>query len=201
MTSFISPLKRLPILLLALFLAGCYLPSQFKVDVRIGNDGSYTVRYVGRLADSTMFVGLKEGTMGAAKEAKQVETVKKDLARDSGFRTIDYVGEGFFQVLYEKAGNIFDDKTLTFVNGGSRILSIAFVSKSNIVTVRGGSVPINYHDRLNSLSFALEGEMRVVTDANVMDHNANLVSGEGEKTYIWVLRALDAPAPKIVIGG
>ena len=201
MTLFSSPLKRLPILLLALFLAGCYLPSQFKVDVRIGSDGSYTVRYVGRLAESTLFVGLREGTMDAAKEAERVESAKKDLARDSGFRAVDYVGEGFFEVQYEKAGNIFDDKTLTFVNGGSQILSIAFVSKSNTVTVRAGSVPVNYHDRLKSLAFSLEGEMHVVTDANVLDHNAGLISGEGEKTYTWVLRSLDAPAPKIVIGG
>ena len=201
MTSFFSRLKRLPILLLALFLAGCYLPSQFKIDLRIGADGSYTVTYVGLLADSALFVGLKEGTMEAAKEARKVAAVKKDLARDSGFRAIDYIGEGFFEVRYEAAGNIFDDKTLTFVNGSSRILSIELVSKSNTVTVRGGSVPVNYHERLKSLAFTLNGELRVVTDANVLDHNAGQISGEDEKTYTWMLRTLDAPAPKIVIGG
>ena len=201
MTSIFSPLKRLPILLLALFLAGCYLPSRFKVDVWIGPDGSYTMSYVGRLADSTLFVGLKEGKIDAATETRKVETLKRDLARDSGFRAVEYVGEGFFEVRYEKAGNIIDDKTLTFVNGGSRILSIAFVGKSNTVTVFAGSVPVNYHDRLNSLSFPPEGELRVVTGANVLENNADQVSGEDEKTYLWILRTLDVPAPKIIIGG
>lgn len=201
MTSFFSPLRRLPILLLALFLAGCYLPSQFRADVRIGANGSYTVSYAGRLAHSTMFVGLREGTMDAAKEAKRAESVKRDLTRDLGFQAVDYVGEGFFEVRYEAAGNIFDDRTFTFVNGGSKILSISYVDKSNTLTVRGGTVPVNYQDRLKSLAFVLDGELRVVTDANVLDHNASQISGGGEKTYIWVQRTIDGPAPKIVIGG
>lgn len=200
MISFLSPLKRLPILLIALFLAGCYLPSQFKIDVRIGNDGSYTVSYVGRLADSNMFVGLKSGRIDTAQEAGRVETIKRDLARDSGFRSVDYVGEGYFQVRYEKAGNIFDDRTFTFVNGGSKILTIVLVEKSKTVTVLVGSVPTSVRDRLNRLAFILEGEIRVVTDANVLEHNANLVTGEDVKAYVWALRELDTPAPKMVLG-
>lgn len=201
MNSLFSPLKRWPILLLVLLLAGCYLPSQFNLDVRIGADGSYTVSYVGRLADSGLFVGLKKGDIDAAEEAERVERAKRDLARDPGFSTVTYVGEGFFEVRYEAAGNIFEDRTFTFVNGGSKILSISYVNKSNTLTLRGGTVPVNYQDRLESLDFTLEGQLRVITDANVLDHNAAQISGEGEKTYLWVLRALDAPTPKIVIGG
>ena len=201
MASFFLPLKQFPILLLALFLAGCYLPSQFKFDVRIADNGAYTVSYVGRLAESTLLIGLRQGTMDAAKEAEKVETVKKDLARDSGFRAVNYVGGGFFDVRYKKAGNIFDDKTLTFVNGSSRILSLALVSETNTLTILGSAVPVNYHKQLESLGFTLDGELRVVTDAKVLDHNANQISGDSEKTYVWILRDLDAPAPKIVIGG
>ncbi len=201
MISFLSPLKRLPILLAAFILAGCYLPSQFKFDVRISDNGEYTVSYVGRLAESTLLIGLREGTMDAAKEAEKVEMVKKDLARDSGFRAVNYVGGGFFDVRYEKAGNIFDDKTLTFVNGSSRILSLALISETNTLTILGSTVPVNYHKQLKSIGFTLDGELRVVTDAKVLDHNANQISGDSEKTYFWALRDLDAPAPKIVIGG
>lgn len=185
-----------------MFLAGCYLPSQFKVDVRIGDNGSYSVSYVGRLAETSLLAGLTDGTMGAAKEAERVETVKKDLARDSGFRAVEYIGKGFFEVKYQKSGNIFTDKTLTFVNGNSQIISIAYVEETNTLTVRGGSVPVNFRDRLEKLGFVPEGEMRIVTDAIVLEHNAEQVSGgEGEKTYSWTLRSLDAPTPKIVIGG
>ena len=47
----------------------------------------------------------------------------------------------------------------------------------------------------------MSGELRITTDARVKEHNATgVIAGEGGLTYVWVIRGLDAPAPKLVIG-
>lgn len=183
------------ILFLMLVLGACYLPSELKAEVRIARDGQFQITYIGDLADSDL---ISRRTDPDEIEEK-IAVRQRDLARDSGFTQIRYKGEGYFEVTYDKRGNIFRQRTITFVNSGSKIVTIALVARDNKITIRGGSIPANFHDQLRATGYDLRGQFTVVTDANVTDHNAQSVTGEETRTYSWTLAGLEAVAPKLVI--
>ena len=77
------------------------------------------------------------------------------------------------------------------------------VVKESLTTAADGK---NYRTKLYNLDLILaigyrvRGELRVVTNGPVRDHNANQVLSDPEPTYIWIFRNIDDPPARLIIG-
>ena len=45
----------------------------------------------------------------------------------------------------------------------------------------------------------MEGQIRIKTQARVVNHNANRMSEDLNRFYIWDIRGLDTPLPRMVM--
>lgn len=187
---------------LAAGLSGCYLPTKFVAEINIQRNGDYTLTYDGVLVSSNLVPGLMTGDPNEQEIAERIGGVHSDLGRDSAFRQIDYLGDGAFQVLYERSDNIFEHSSFNFVRQDSKFISMAYVRKTGQITIRGSIIPENQRPALAEVGYVMTGELRITTDARVIEHNATgVVEAEGGGlTYIWVMRGLDATGPLLIIG-
>ncbi len=64
----------------------------------------------------------------------------------------------------------------------------------------GGAVPKSYHEQLLAIGYRVRGELRVVTNGAVSDHNATQVVRDAETTYVWIFRNIDDPPARLIIG-
>ncbi len=67
-------------------------------------------------------------------------------------------------------------KTVTFFRRNENMLGISYNSKSGQVTISGRSIQRDIRQRLNDAGLAMRGEIRVMTDAPVLRHNATNVT-------------------------
>ena len=183
-------------------LTGCYLPTGFVAEITIQRTGDYTLTYDGVLLSSNLVPGLLTDDPDQKKIDERLEAVFADMDRDSSYQTVDYLGNGAFQVYFEKSDNIFERTSVTFIRTDNRFLSIAYVRKTGEIPIRASIVPENQRPRLEAIGYSMAGEFRVTTDARVLDHNATgVVEAEnGALTYIWVMRGMVETAPLLVIG-
>ncbi len=183
-------------------LTGCYLPTRFVAEITIQRTGDYTLTYDGVLLSSNLVPGLMPGDPDQKEIDERLEGVFADLGRDSSYKTVEYLGNGAFQVYFEKSDNIFERTSVTFIRTDNRFLSIAYVRKTGEITIRASIVPENQRPRLEAIGYSMGGEFRVTTDARVIDHNATgVVEAEnGALTYIWVMRGMVETAPLLIIG-
>jgi hypothetical protein len=89
-------------------LTGCYLPTRFVAEITILRTGDYTLTYDGVLLSSNLVPGLMTGDPDQKEIDERVEGVFADLGRDSSYQTVEYLGNGAFQVFFEKSDNIFE---------------------------------------------------------------------------------------------
>ncbi len=184
----------------AVVLAGCYLPTQFEADIVIAGNGEFSIAYKGGLTNVPLLTGLRDGSVEPGQETERVSEVRADLARDTGFKAIDYIGGGAFQVRYEVQGSFLQQRSMNFVRNDSRILSLKFLSDEQSVTVTGGTVPVSGREQLASLGYNMQGVLRVATELPVDDHNADeIIEASPRRIYVWNIAGMDGPAPKLVI--
>ena len=183
-------------------LSGCYLPTRFVAEITIQRTGDYTLTFDGVLLSSNLVPGLMTGEPDQQEIDERLAGVFTDLGRDSSYQTVEYLGNGAFQVYFEKSDNIFDRTSVTFIRTDNRFLSIAYVRTTGEITIRASIVPENQRPRLETIGYSMAGEFRVTTDARVLDHNATGVieAENGALTYIWVMRGMVETAPLLIIG-
>ena len=199
----ISHVRWAVVVVLTLVLSGCYLPTRFLAEINIQRNGDYTLTYDGVVWSSNLVPGLITGDPTPEEIAQRIEGVHLDLGRDSSFREIEYLSDGAFQVYFEKSDNIFERRGVTFIRTDSRFFTMSYVRETGQITVRGSVIPSNQRETLAAVGYAMTGELRVTTDARVIEHNADgVVSAEdgGGLTYIWVIRGVDVIAPLLIIG-
>ena len=192
--------RAVGLLVLAVVLAGCYLPTRFDAEIVLAGNGEFRLAYSGGLVNVPLMTGLRDGTIAARDENERVADVRADLARDSGFEAIDYIGGGVFQVRYVAQSSFLQQRSFTFVRNDSRVLALKFVAEDQTVTVDGGTVPVSGREQLAQIGFNMQGTLRVVTELPVDDHNADeVIDGTPRRTYVWNVAGLDGPAPRLVI--
>jgi hypothetical protein len=182
-------------------LSGCYIPTRFTAQININGAGEWTMRYDGTLAYGALVPGLMPDRPTAEVLAQRVRNVTQDLSRDPGFRDVEYLGNGQYRVGFEKSGNIFRQTGITFVRTDSRVLQIQYVKSKDEITVRGNTIPTAQRQWVVDAGLDMQGDLRVVTELPVLDHNATATSpGPGGTTvYLWQIRGVNAPAPRIVM--
>lgn len=195
---------------LLMLLSSCYLPNDFKSEIRISRHGDYAMSYVGDLIYAPLYQDIKENKLSSEQIAEKVAVLIRDLQRDKTydptgrqvprplFTEIEHRGNGRFHVRYEREGSVDDKALVTFVRRNNNILSIR--SGDGVIVIRANALSSSDSRQLMALGLDMKGEFRVVTDGEVIEHNANTVRPyAGHRVYIWEIDNVLAPAPRLVM--
>lgn len=195
---------------LLVLLSSCYLPTEFRSEIRINRYGDFALSYVGDLVYAPLYEQISQNRLSADEIAQKVDMLVRDLQRDktydpSGtqpprplFSQIDHKGMGRFAVRYQREGQLDADALVTFVRRNANILSLK--SQHGAIHIRANALSATDSQQVMSLGLQMRGELRVVTDGQVLEHNANSVRPHlGYLVYIWRIDNALAPAPRLVM--
>lgn len=183
----------------AIILASCYMPNKFVSEVRLGRTGDYAMFYKGQLTWAPLFRDIKMGTVKPEDVPAKIQNIEDDLKRDSYFKSFTSLGEGVFDVVYEREGHLGDSEQATFIRRNAVIIMIKSFPDGRI-SVTGNGVKPAYAQMATELGLEIKGEFRITTDAQVLEHNATSTQTvNGYPVYIWKLDSLYAPSPRLVM--
>ena len=188
-------------LFFVLLLTGCYVPLQFDADVVINRTGHFEMAFDGDVVWAPLYDKLRRGELNRSEERQKVETIKKDLERDSAFSEIEYERQGMFKVRWRKAGDLLHSKMISFIRRNEKLLTLKYLKDSGEISLSGTSLSDKQAQRLADRGLAMAGTVRLRTDARVVRHNATSVAQDGPSwsTYTWRLRSVYDPTPNLVI--
>jgi hypothetical protein len=205
MNALMGPLLRYLLITIVLVgLTGCYLPVRFDAEVEISKHGYYEMFFDGYIARIDLFDGLSKRTISSGEENKRMELIKKDFKRDTSTNSFKYIKKGHFHVNWQKSGNLTKVKTITFFRRNENMLSISYNSTSGRVQVAGRSLGLKQRQQLHDIGLGMAGQLRVITDTNVIAHNATRVKtlpkqGEHFKMYSWEIKNIFDRTPSITL--
>ena len=205
MIAILLPLLRyLLITLVSVGLTGCYLPVRFDAEVEISRHGYYEMFFDGYIASIELFDGLNKLTTSRNKENEQIELIKRDFKRDTSTNSFKYIKKGHFHVNWNKSGDLTKVKTVTFFLFFEKMLSISYNSTSARGQVAGHSLGRKQRQQLYDIGLGMTGQLRVITDTNVITHNATKVKilprrGERFKMYTWEIKNIFDKTPNIIL--
>ncbi len=180
-------------------LNACYVPASFDAEIEISRSGFYEMKFEGYMAEMNLFNKVVKDMISPAEERERVERLKTDLTRDKATKLFEYFKKGHFRIKWVKKGDILKTKSVTFLRRNENILSISYVKKKALVTVRGTPLSQLNAQRLVDAGIGMQGSVKVITDARVIDHNAqNVKKGEGrKKIYSWRINSPFDPSPRL----
>jgi hypothetical protein len=197
---------KAPVLLAAVFvmLNGCYLPIYFDSEIEITRQGYFKMIFDGYLAKVELYDKLRKNEITPTEEREQVEIIKTDFTRDTSTKIFEYKEKGRFRVNWTREGDLTQVKTVTFFRRNENMLGISYNSQTGLIAVNGRSMKRDVRQRLNDIGLAMRGEIRVITDAPVLRHNATTVKrntsrGPNFKTYTWKIANIFTPTPSMSI--
>lgn len=177
-------------------LSGCYLPMDFKADLRITATGNYNFQYQGMLVHVPLLEKISKKELSREGLTKYVAAVERDLRRDRAFEDVQYVDNGAFRVRYKKVGNILQEKTFTFVRQNARLLSLARHSNGTI-SITGDKPNTEIAQDLEQSGIVMRGTLRIQTEAQVVRQNADNVLSAAAPVYVWNIDGLKKPSPAL----
>ncbi len=195
-----KPLPRaLALLAMVFLLTGCYLPVRFDAEIEITRYGTYNLIFDGYMVALPLYEGLLKNEIKPAEEREKVEVLRRDMTRDSATKRASYLGKGRFNVHWQKSGDLIEDPMVTFMRRNQAFLTIKFLRTSGQVTVEAVSLTKEQEQRLAAIGLGMEGQIRIKTQARVIDHNATRITDDADHFYIWDVRGLDSPLPRMVL--
>ena len=193
---------RLPALLLmaaTLLLTGCYLPVRYDAEIEITRYGTYKMTFDGYMVWLPLYDGLRKNEIKPAEEREKVEVVRRDLTRDSSTKRATYLRNGIFNVHWEKSGDLSEDPMVTFFRRNQAFLTLKFIRTTGELTVEAVSISDDQAQKLTAMGLGMEGQIRIKTQARVISNNANRISEDLDHFYIWDIRGLNTPLPRMVM--
>lgn len=196
-----KPLAKALFALAALLTAsGCYLPARFDAEITLDRAGYYSMVFDGYLAYLPLYQDLKDKKISPAEEKEQVELLRTDLTRDSSVSEFQYFKMGHFKVHWEKKGDLLRTKMVTFFRRNADMLSLSYVRDKREITIRGAYLRKDQQKQLEEIGLNVQGQIRVITEARVVQHNATKVTKrDGKPMYVWDIANVRSPAPRMVI--
>ncbi len=185
-------------------LNGCYLPIYFDAEIELTRAGYFKMTFDGYLAKVELYDKLRKNEITATEEKKDVDNVLADFKRTTSTKIIEYKQKGRFRVNWTREGDLTKVKTVTFFRRNENMLGISYNSNTGQISINGRSLQRDIRKRLDEAGLAMRGEIRVITDASVLRHNATKVSrksalGPNFKTYTWKIANIYAPTPSMSI--
>jgi len=193
---------RLAALLLmaaTLLLNGCYLPERFDAEIEITRYGTYKITFDGYLVSLPLYEGLRKNEIKPAEERQKVDVIRRDLTRDSATKRATYLRKGIFNVHWEKSGDLTQTPMVTFLRRNQAFLTLKFLQTTGEVTIEAVSISDDQAQRLAALGLGMEGQIRIKTQARVVNHNADRIGEDVNRFHIWDIRGLDTPLPRMVL--
>lgn len=182
-------------------LASCWLPEQFETEIRFTSTGAWGVTYIGIITYAPLFGKIARGDISKEDVDRQIRQYLDFLKGDKGFKDINSIGSGRFQVKYEKEGQFAGNKqSFNFISRQGAMFRLR-TTEDNRVVLSGSGQALMYAQRFEEVGLKMKGLMRVVTDAEVIEHNANFVRASttpGFTQYDWRIRSLRDPPPRLI---
>ena len=187
--------------LLCILLAGCYVPVRFDAEVVVDNRGFYEMYFAGYMADTTLYSGLRDGKIVGLEERNKVASIQADLEREAATKKFKYIKDGFFELNWERKGDLLDVGNVSFIRRNQEIISLKYVPDTGLITMRGRSLSDVNKQRLIDMGLNWEGEIRFITNLRVVGSNATGSRPHkprpGFTEYFWTLTSVQNPTPKI----
>ena len=185
-------------------LTACYLPLRFDAEIELFRTGHYEVKFDGYMTWVPFYQKLKDGKLSAKQEKKEAKRIETDLTRDSSTKEFQYFKEGVFRVKWEKAGDLLRSPMIAFVRRNAMIFHIKYVKTKGLVTMRGTLLKKVDADRLDAMGLGrMQGEMRLITDGKVVEHNATSVKKKKDdprkRVFTWKITSVYDRGPKLVM--
>ncbi|MDH5748706.1 MAG: hypothetical protein OEY85_05280 [Rhodospirillales bacterium] len=196
------PLKVIAtVVLLSVIAGGCYLPVRFDAEIELDPHGYYSMIFDGYMADVVLYDGIKTKKMSPTDQKSRIEGLEKDINRDSNVKEYKYIKEGFFKVHWERKGDLLKSKTVTFLRRNARIISLKYIRTTGQIVMEGIAIGKTKAEQLIENGLNIQGELRLITDAQVTVHNATDVKKrDGGKTmYTWKINSLLNQVPRLAI--
>ncbi len=95
--------------------------------------------------------------------------------------------------------NIEDEFPKDMQGHGDTFIGLRYVKTAGTITMEGKYLRKADKEQLMTMGLGMQGQLRLKTDANVTGHNATRVIGKDERIYIWNIKDIHAPAPKLTI--
>ena len=180
-------------------LAGCYLPDKFKSEIRVGATGDYSLSFYGDLIWGPLYREIQRGNIPADQIPGKVAEIEADLKRDSGFKSVESAGDGRFHVTYMREGHLQPTDLVTFVRRNAIIIQLK-ATPDGKVALDGASLKPAEANEAAGMGLSIQGEFRLITDAQVLSHNAGKVTlYKGYPVYIWTIENAFSPPPHLVL--
>jgi hypothetical protein len=196
-----SAIRIVAALACVLALSSCFIPDKFEAEIRLTRDGSYGVTFIGILTYGPLFSQIVRGEIDDAKAKENNRMFLEQLKRETFFKSVEPLGRGRFQVRYERTGKFAGrHQTVTFVSRQEPIFRVLTTEKGT-VEVNGSGQGKLYADRLEEVGLTTSGLLRVVTDMEVLEHNAQFIRkspAPGYTQYDWRIRNFRDPSPRFV---
>jgi hypothetical protein len=196
--------KPLIVLLCGVVLSSCYMPLRFDAEIEVTRAGYYSMIFDGYIAKVPLFDDIEKGKLTITQENAQVETYVKSLAADTSMTEVSYLKKGIFKVHWVKEGDLLKSKFVTFLRRNENMLSLRYVKTDDKVHLNGARAGQDQRQQLRDIGLDMTGEIRLITDAEVIGHNATEVKdwpskGPGFQMYIWNIANIFTPSPNLTI--
>jgi len=182
-------------------LTSCFVPDQYEAEIRLTKDGGYGITFIGILTYAPLYGQIVRGKIDDAKAKENDRMFLEQLKRDSAFKEVVGLGRGRYRVRYESTGRFAGaHQMVTFVSRQTPIFRVLTTESGN-VEVNGSGKGAIYAKTFNEIGIKSQGLFRIVTDAPVLQQNAQFVRASatpGFTTYDWRPRELTEPPPHFV---
>ena len=199
------PFRKIAGLLAALAaavgLAACYLPVRFDAEIEIDRAGYYSMIFDGYLAHVPLYKDLAEKKISPAEEQRLVAQIESDITRDSAVTEFKYHKQGIFKVHWAKKDDLLRFGMVTFFRRNEAMLTLKYVKERNVIVMTAGGMSTSVRQQIADAGLNITGEIRLITDAKVLGHNATEVKDvagkSGKKMYIWRIADINSPSPRL----
>jgi hypothetical protein len=216
-------------LLVPLALAAClFLPGKFESTLTIHADRSFTYAYKGEVVALDITGAMSEATgltdnatdsgtapdparKAAEKAKKEAEyrDIAKKVAREAGYRSVEYRGDGIFYVDYEISGKLTHNFVFPYNQDAGMIFPFVAIELrgKDMVRVKAagfakqenkGSGMSGMGDDTNA---RLDGIFTLVTDAEIVSQNNEdgAKTSGASKTVTWKVTPTSSDAPMAML--
>lgn len=192
--------RAVAVMAVAVMLTGCFLPQEFDAEIVIDRKGAYGIAFEGELVSLPLQYAFLQGDLNDRDEReRRISDTFSDL-ENSGLSDIKHLGRARYSARYERQGHLGLERTVYFVRRNAKILTVEYNYEVEEITVRGATLRTDQKKLLTEMGLNMKGQLRVRTDAKVIQQNADRVVKEGlSQTYIWFIENIYGPAPKLVI--
>lgn len=187
--------RTLSLITLCCSLASCWSPEKFTAALNVDKARNYQFTYDGTLAFVPALGEIKERGRLALKDEAEMKKGERELLKEPGFKTVEYLGAGRFKVHYEESGAVREGRKI-FLD------LIEFrIGPDGRVSILGAEIGDEGRRQLSSIDLALDGQLKITSDLDVVRHNATSTPHLGGLigSYQWRISLDQKSRPEIVL--